>query len=98
MIDELIWMYYAYKIGNVCFAVAAIFCAVTIGYLLATIDLIEFSRTVLIVLLSVFASSAVAAAISPSLDEIKAYIVYRAYRDGKDQKEVNRLIELIPSL
>jgi uncharacterized membrane-anchored protein YitT (DUF2179 family) len=98
MIDELVWMYFAYKIGKVCFALAFIFFAVAIGYLLATIELIKFSRTVLIVLLSVFVLSSFVAAISPSIDEIKAYIVYRAYRDGKDQKEVNRLIELIPRL
>lgn len=98
MIDELVWMYYTYKIGNVFFALAFIFFAVTIGYLIATIELVKFSRTVLIVLLSVFVLSVFVATISPSIDEIKAYIVYRAYRDGKDQNEVNRLIELIPRL
>ena len=98
MIDELVWMYYAYKIGKVCLALALISFVVIAGYLIATMELIKFSRAVFIVLLSVFALSASAAATLPSVDEIKAYIVYRAYRDGKDQKEVNRLIELRPGL
>ena len=98
MSDELVWMYFAYKVGKVCFALAFIFFAVTMGYLITTLELVKFSRTVLIVLLSMFVLSAFAATILPSLDEIKAYIVYRAYRDGKDQTEVNRLIELIPRL
>lgn len=33
--------------------------------------------------------------VKPSLGEIKAYITYRIHRDVADQKEADRLIELI---
>ena len=95
MRDELVWMYFAYKIGNACVGLAFLSFAAIIMYLVASVQFGKFSGTVFVVLVSVFASCTAVANASPSLDEIKAYIAYRTYRDVADQKEADRLIELI---
>lgn len=95
MTDELVRMYYAYKIGNACLCLSFLSFAAIIMYAVASVQLDKFSRTVFIVLVSVFASSAAVATALPSLGEIKAYIAYRTHSTGPDQKEADRLIELI---
>ena len=95
MIDELVWMYYAYKIGNACVGLAFLSFVVIMMYLIASVQFDKFSRTAFIVLLSVFASLVFVSASSPSLGEIKAYITYRIHIDVPDQKEADRLIERI---
>lgn len=95
MTDELVRMYYAYKIGNACLCLSFLSFAAIIMYAVASLQLDKFSRTVFIVLVSVFASSAAVATALPSLGEIKAYIAYRTHSDVTDQKEADRLIEII---
>lgn len=95
MSEELVWLYFAYKIGNACVGLAFLSFAAIIIYLIASIQLDRFSVTALVVLVSVFALSTVSANSLPSLAEIKTYIAYRTCRDAADQKEADRLIELI---
>lgn len=95
MIDELVWMYFAYKVGKVCLCLSFLSFTAILIYVVASLQLDKFSRTVFIVLVSVFASSAATTAASPSIGEIKAYIAYRTHIDVPDQKEAARLIELI---
>ena len=95
MSDELVRMYYAYKVGNACLCLSFISFAAIIMYLIASLQLDKFSRTVFIVLVCVFASSTAAKSALPSLGEIKAYIAYRTHSDVSYQKEADRLIELI---
>lgn len=95
MDDELLWMYFTYKIGNACVGLAFLSFVVIMMYLIASVQLAKFSKTVFIVLLSVFASLVFVSIASPSLGEIKAYITYHIHRDVPDQKEADRLIERI---
>lgn len=95
MNDELVWMYFAYKIGNACVGLSFLSLAAIIMYSIASLQFNKFNVTALVVLVLVFALCTAVSNASPSLGEIKAYITYRTHRDVADQKEADRLIELI---